>query len=138
MTLKKARFRGVCIVSGYASVAVIPISYRQNIMGALHLVDTRKGVFPASKIDFLESSVASIIGEGLYRYHVEDRLEQNLNTQTVLTNLLKYSLEDLKLDGILNLTLDLIHSYKPFSQGNQVRDIFNRKRTACVEFKSLS
>ncbi len=113
---EKARFRGVCIVNGYSSVAVIPISYRQNILGALHLVDIREGAFTPAKIKFLETSVASVIGEGIYRYNVEDRLERNLETQTVLTSLLKDSLEDLTLDNILNLTLNLIHTHKPFAR----------------------
>jgi signal transduction histidine kinase len=113
---EKARFRGVCITRGYQSLAVIPIRYRQQMLGVLHMVDTRKGAFPPSKIHFLESSVAAIIGEGLYRYAVEDRLEQNLKTQIVLSSILHNSLDDLPLENILNLTLDLIHAHKPFSR----------------------
>ncbi|HSW57855.1 MAG TPA: GAF domain-containing protein, partial [Dehalococcoidales bacterium] len=109
-------FRGVCVDKGYSSVAVVPIVYRKQILGVLHLVDTRPDAFTSSQLAFLESSVAYIIGEGIYRYGIEEKLEQNLETQTILATLLKNSLEDLTLEDILNLTLDLVHVYKPFRQ----------------------
>jgi signal transduction histidine kinase len=113
--VEKKRYRGACINFGYASLAVIPIIYQNQTLGILHLVDSRAGVFSPSLIAFLESALASLLGEGIYRFSIEDQLKQNLDIQTVLTSLLKHSLENLSLDGILNLALDLIHSYKPLS-----------------------
>ena len=114
---EKERFRGVCIQSGYQSVAIVPIQYGEKILGAIHMADKREGVFTREHIEFIESSVAPIIGEGICRYDIESQLQYNLETQTVLTSLLRYSLEDLTLDEILNLSLDLIHSSKSFSFG---------------------
>jgi signal transduction histidine kinase len=116
---EKSRFRGVCIQTGYQSVAVVPIQYGQKILGAIHLADKRDGVFTRKAIEFVESSIAPLIGEGVYRFNVEDQLQHNLETQTVLTSLLRYSLEDLALEEILNLTLDLIHSSRSFSFGHK-------------------
>jgi signal transduction histidine kinase len=117
--IEKSRFRGVCIQTGYASLAVIPLRFGKKILGAIHLADKREGLFPPDMISFIESSVAPIIGEGIYRFNVEAQLEYNLETQTVLTSLLRYSLEDLSLDEILNLALDLIHSSRTFSFGTK-------------------
>jgi signal transduction histidine kinase len=116
---EKTLFRGVCIQNGYLSVAVIPIRYGEKILGAIHFADHRANALPASRIAFIESSVTSLIGEGVYRFNVENQLQRNLETQTVLSSLLRYSLEDLTLEDILNLTLDLIYSSHSFSFGGK-------------------
>ena len=112
-------YRGVCMQKGYKSLAIIPIRYGEKILGAIHMADKREGMFPRKNIEFIESSIASIIGEGIYRFSVEDQLQQNLETQTALTSLLKHSLEDLGLEDILKLTLDLVHSSRSFSFGDK-------------------
>jgi signal transduction histidine kinase len=116
---EKARFRGVCIQNGYLSVGIIPIRYGEKILGAIHLADHRAGALSASKLAFIESSLAPLVGEGVYRFNVESQLQRNLETQTVLSSLLKYSLEDMALEDILSLTLDLIHSSRSFSFGEK-------------------
>jgi len=112
---EKKRYRGVCITLGYLSLAVIPIRYGSNTLGVLHLVDTHKNAFSDSSIQFLESTVASLLGEGIYRYTIKEHLQHTLEIQTALTSLLKHSLQDLSLDNLLNITLDLIHSCQPLS-----------------------
>jgi signal transduction histidine kinase len=116
---EKTHFRGICIQNGYLSVAVIPICYGEKILGAIHLADHRSGALPFSKIAFIESSIAPLVGEGVYRFNVENQLQRNLETQTALSSLLRYSLEDLTMEDILSLTLDLIHSSHSFSFGKK-------------------
>ncbi len=36
---KKARYRGYCMRHGFASLAVVPIRYRDKVLGAIHLAD---------------------------------------------------------------------------------------------------
>ncbi len=68
------RFRGRCIAEGYASVAVIPVSYRDTILGAIHLADRNKGKVPKATIDFIES-VQHLIGEAIHRFNLEEEKE---------------------------------------------------------------
>jgi PAS domain S-box-containing protein len=76
----KGRFRGTCIAAGYASVTVIPISYRGKILGAIHLVDRKKAKVPRKVVEFIES-VQPLIGEAMQRLHLEEegeKLQQQL------------------------------------------------------------
>ena len=67
-------FRGRCTAEGYASVAVIPVSYRDTILGAIHLADRNKGKVPKATIDFIES-VQPLIGEAIHRFNLEEEKE---------------------------------------------------------------
>jgi signal transduction histidine kinase len=73
------RFRGVCMQSGFTSLAVVPIRYREKILGAIHIADEQEGMVPLKNVDFLEN-IAFIIGEALFRFGVEEEL-RNLNRE---------------------------------------------------------
>lgn len=73
---ERARFIGACIRSGYASIAVIPIRYREQVLGAIHLADERKGMVPFKSIEFLEQ-MGLIIGEAVFRFRVEEDLRRS-------------------------------------------------------------
>ncbi len=68
---KKKHFRGVCQQSGFNSVAVIPLRYRNKVLGAIHLADARENMFPLPVVEFLERT-ALIIGEAIYRFGIEE------------------------------------------------------------------
>ncbi len=68
---KRKQFRGACQRSGYQSLAVVPIRYREKVLGAIHLADLREGMFPPGVVEFLER-MALIIGEALYRFNIEE------------------------------------------------------------------
>jgi PAS domain S-box-containing protein len=70
--------RNECIHLGYASVALIPIHMKNEIVGLLQLNDRRKGFFSLSVIEQLEG-IAAHIGESLMRKRAEEALvETNL------------------------------------------------------------
>jgi len=74
------KFRGRCTAEGYASVAVMPIAYRDRVVGAIHLADRAKAKIPKETIDFIES-VHPLIGEAIHRFSLEEereRLQQQL------------------------------------------------------------
>lgn len=73
---ERSRFRGVCVKNGYASVAVIPIKFRERMFGAIHLADEREGKVPVRLIESIEK-LTPLIGEAVYRFHVEDELRRN-------------------------------------------------------------
>jgi PAS domain S-box-containing protein len=68
-----ARYRGTCMQSGLNSIAVVPVFYRGQPLGAIHLADEREGVLPRASVEFLES-MALLIGEAIHRFTVEQEL----------------------------------------------------------------
>lgn len=71
---EKGQFRGVCIKAGFASLAIIPVKYRDVIVGAIHLADEKVRMVSAENIAFAESTLAPIIGEAIHRFDVEQVL----------------------------------------------------------------
>ncbi len=69
------KFRGRCTAEGYASVAVMPISYRDRILGAIHLADRAKAKIPQKAVGFIES-VQPLIGEAIHRFSLEEDRER--------------------------------------------------------------
>jgi PAS domain S-box-containing protein len=85
---KQARYRGNCVKWGFASLAIVPIRYHEQIIGAIHLADRRAGRFQPATIEFLES-ISPLIGEAIRRFHAEselaryrDRLEELVAQRT--------------------------------------------------------
>jgi PAS domain S-box-containing protein len=72
-----SRFRGNCIRSGYASIAVIPIRYHNQPLGAIHLADEKKEMVPLDAVHFLESMAAPLIGEAICRFSAEEELTEH-------------------------------------------------------------
>jgi PAS domain S-box-containing protein len=68
---QQKRYQCTCHKRGFMSIAVVPIRYRDTILGALHIADEREGMFPPQSIDFLEH-IALIMGEALYRFSIEE------------------------------------------------------------------
>jgi len=73
---EKARFRGTCIKNGFKSVAIVPIRYRDRILGAIHLADEGEGKLPMSRIEFIESMIP-LIGEAINRFNLEEELKDS-------------------------------------------------------------
>jgi len=73
---EQARYRGACMKHGFASLAVIPVRYRDTILGAIHLADEAKGKVTRETVEFLES-MASLIGEAIHRFDMEEQLRHS-------------------------------------------------------------
>jgi PAS domain S-box-containing protein len=69
---QKKMYRGICQQRGFNSIVVVPVRYRDTILGAIHLADEREGMFPLKTVEFLER-IALIIGEALYRFSIEEQ-----------------------------------------------------------------
>jgi len=65
------RYRGNCIESGFASLAVVPIRHNSKIIGLIHLADSRKDMISKKNILTLEA-VTPDIGEVVARFSTED------------------------------------------------------------------
>lgn len=90
---QKARFRGNCIRSGFASIAIIPVRYRGNPLGTIHLADKSPGMAPIRNVEFLESIAAPLIGEAIYKFSTEEELAKH---RSHLEELVKIRTEELQ------------------------------------------
>jgi len=82
---EKARFRGVCIQNGFLSVSIVPIRFREEVLGAIHLADEREGQVLFKAMEFIES-VAPLIGEALNRFNLEEELRESENRLRLLSS----------------------------------------------------
>jgi PAS domain S-box-containing protein len=80
---KLARYRGNCMKFGFTSLAVIPIRYREEIIGAIHLADRRPGQFPLEIVEVIELATP-LIGEALHRFRTEAELAKHRDHLEVL------------------------------------------------------
>lgn len=69
-------FRGVCVKYGFASLAVLPISYQGRTLGVVHLADERPDRFPSEVVVFIET-IIPLVGEALQRFDMETKLRKN-------------------------------------------------------------
>ncbi len=73
---KRPRYGGNCMKFGFASLAIIPIRYREEVVGAIHLADRRSGWFPPPVVEFLEG-MTPLIGEAVQRFQTEAELARH-------------------------------------------------------------
>lgn len=106
---EKALFRGVCIESGFNSVAVIPIRYKDEVIAAIHIADERKNMMPAASIEFIEL-LTPLIGEGIHKFDIEDKIRQSHVSQSLISALIRYSFEEISIEKMLNRSLELLLS----------------------------
>ena len=109
MKQEKTRFRGVCAQHGYTSVAVIPVRYKNKIIGAIHLADKEEGRISAQAIESIES-LTRVIGDGIQKFDMEDTIRESYIAEEVINSLLHLSIEDIGLEEFLPRALDMLLS----------------------------
>jgi signal transduction histidine kinase/CheY-like chemotaxis protein len=116
------RYRGECIRQGFLSLGVIPLRYRDEILGLIHLADPEEGKISDTRIHFIESMVP-VIGEAVYRFNLEqeildvarreqhrigrdlhDGLGQNLTGLAFLAKVLERKLKEKNLSEVRDAT----------------------------------
>jgi signal transduction histidine kinase len=105
----RTRFRGVCMRTGFASLAVVPLSYRGQILGAIHIADEREGWVPRRVVEFIER-MAPLTGEAVHRFGLEEELRRNHDLQAAMNSILRMSLEGLSLQDIVQRAQDILLS----------------------------
>ncbi len=76
-------YRCTCMKFGFTSLAVIPIAYREKVIGVIHLADSRPGQFPPASVQFIES-MTPLIGEAVHRFQTEAELARHRDHLEVL------------------------------------------------------
>ncbi len=71
-----SQFRGICIASGFESLALIPLRHQGQNLGLIHLADETPGRLTPKKMEFLES-LAPLIGSAVHRLNLEEALVQS-------------------------------------------------------------
>lgn len=85
--------RNACNAHGYESVALIPITISETIMGMIHVADRRENQVPLWVVEMLES-VGLRIGLALQRFHMQDRLRDSFRELRELSSHLLKIQED--------------------------------------------
>jgi HD-GYP domain-containing protein (c-di-GMP phosphodiesterase class II) len=93
--------RNVCILEGFASVALVPIRDKQRIVGLVHLADHRKGCFSGETVELLEG-IAIHLGEAMTRKRAEERLARTLTS-------------------VIDIARDIVEVRDPYTAGHQLR-----------------
>jgi PAS domain S-box-containing protein len=94
------RYRGLCIRTGFKSVAIIPILYKEAVLGAFHIADKREGMVPLEKIEFIES-VTPVIGEAIFRFYAEEALSESEERYRMLVETMNEGLGMYDENGLL-------------------------------------
>ncbi len=68
--------RNICMHQGYASLALVPIRNKDQIIGLIQLNDRRKGCFTLKSIEQLEG-IAAHLGAALSRKQIENDLRES-------------------------------------------------------------
>lgn len=86
---QRSKYRGVCMQTGFRTLAVVPIRYRDKVLGAIHIADERENAVTVKKIEFIEQ-LSIIVGEAVYRFSAEEELKKS---REALRNLSTYMRE---------------------------------------------
>ena len=82
---ERSRYRGLCARTGFRSLAIVPIRYRDQSLGALHLADEQRDKVSIETIEFIET-MAPLIGEAIHRFNLEDELRISENRLRYLSS----------------------------------------------------
>lgn len=105
-----SKLRSGCYKAGFKSIAVIPVTYRNSVIAALHLADERLGYFSPVVVELIER-LAPFIGEGIFKFNLADNIWIKYNLEKTVNAIMRLSLEDVSLEKFLENTLDfLFHS----------------------------
>lgn len=133
---EKTKCRGVCIETGFVSVAVIPFSYQDKVLGAIHFADEQPDRLPAGIIRFLES-VSHYIGETVFRHHLNVELsetKEDLLVKNLLNQIFIDALPDVAM--LLRSDFEIVLSNKNAAMlgavpGSRCCSAFGRNTGAC-------
>jgi GAF domain-containing protein len=84
---RQGRTRNYCNSSGYESVALIPIKYREERIGLVQLNDKRTGMFTSGLIEYLEM-IGEQIGQAIHNSMIYTKLKNAYNEIKILRGIL--------------------------------------------------
>ncbi len=106
---QKKNYRGNCWKSGLASLAIIPLILRGEVLGAIQLADEKPDMLTSEKVEFIESLIP-LIHVAVNHFNTEEELQQSYDSQIITSLLARLSLEDLSPVDYVDRALDIILS----------------------------
>jgi PAS domain S-box-containing protein len=103
----QVKFRNGCRKAGFRSVAVIPLVYKNRIIGAIHLADELESKVPLGVVEFIEY-LTPLIGEGLNKFNLSDKIKENYDIQKMINAIMRLSLKNMSLEELLGHSLDML------------------------------
>ena len=79
----RGRTRNVCKLTGYESVALVPIRQGDTIIGLVHLADRRENMVPLTTVQVIEE-IANPMGSAIQRVAAEKQVRESLEEKEVL------------------------------------------------------
>ena len=101
--------RNQCIHQGYASVALVPIRMKEEIVGLLQFNDRRKERFSLAAIEQLEN-IAAHVGEALMRKQAEAEIQRQLTEKEILLKEVQHRIKNniASIGGLISLHMQKI------------------------------
>ncbi|MEN6338390.1 MAG: PAS domain-containing protein, partial [Phycisphaerales bacterium] len=81
----KGRTRNICNQTGFESVALVPIRSNNDILGLIHLADSREHRVPLSLVEVIEN-VAMQLGVAVQRALAEEALQRSEQEKSLILN----------------------------------------------------
>lgn len=69
-------FRGACAESGFTTIAIVPVRYKNETIALIHLADERENWLGQRTLKLIES-VSVLIGEGINKFTLLDKVREN-------------------------------------------------------------
>lgn len=104
-----ARYRDACRNAGFRSLFILPLAFRSETIGVMHLAKKNGRGGGGGELESLEA-LAPVVAESLYHYRLEERLRRNNDLLRTMNSLLELSLSGASLEEILARSLDLVLS----------------------------
>ncbi len=103
------RLKGVCMLHGFGSMALIPIYRRGVVIGLIHLADEQKEAISENCVEFIES-VAPLIGDAINRFYMEDTIRRNYEVELANNSLLNLSHQEISFTELVDRAINIINS----------------------------
>jgi len=107
---EKGQTRNVCNEIGYESVALVPIYYRERILGLIHIADHKENMVPLDIIEILEG-VGMQLGTAMRRIQTEEALRASEERYRELFENAGEGIITLDLDGRITGANRLVEEY---------------------------
>lgn len=104
--------------NGFTSLAIIPIRYRGQVLGAIHIADEREGMTPLNVVEFIES-ISPLIGEAIHRFNIEEELRRNYEALRQSSELFENMFSNIYvMIAYLDINFNFIFVNKAYAQAN--------------------
>jgi PAS domain S-box-containing protein len=116
---EKTKSPRLCLNERFLSLAIIPIRYRGEIMGVIHLADEKEGMFLFNEIGLIEH-MTPLIGEAVHKFNIENELRKNCEIQRETNELLEQMFSNIHvLIAYMDTDFNIIRVNRAFAMADE-------------------